>query len=301
MDADLADRLDRSIGPAPDGDDLLAGLLAAGHGAVRRRRVAAVAGAAAAVLVVAGGVALATAGGPDRATAPVGEPTATATTSPTPTSTTASAGTDAPAWGFGDELAVYDAGSGRVEVHPGATVVQRIDNPYHLDPPRSSVALAVSMDGKTVWYAMAWDSNGATEATTPAKGSFRQWVRHVSHIAASDDEGGSGPTAAYPGRQTDDLVAFVADQGELLGPRPGVVILEHREGVDVGASFGSEDDDTAAAEVRTADGQGFYVLARRTPGGPPQYIAVARSRGGADLDAFLAFARERYAEGGGLL
>src|SRR4051812_38682106 len=132
MDDDLADRLDRSIGPAPDSDDLLAGLLAAGHGAVRRRRVLWVAGAAAAVLVVAGGVGVATSGGPDRALAPAGAPSSTPTISPTTstatppalpppataTSAPETAGANWPGWPDG-ELATFDARSGKVAIHPG--------------------------------------------------------------------------------------------------------------------------------------------------------------------------------------
>jgi hypothetical protein len=302
MSAELADRLDRSIGPAPESDDLLAGLLAAGHGAVRRRRVAAIAGAAAAVLVVAGGVAVATGGSPDRATPPVGEPTSTASTTP-PAATASATATVTPEWDGGDELAFYDSSSGQVTIRPGATVVQRIDNPYHLRPPRGSVAVAVAGDGTTIWYVMVWDPSGTSEAAQPAdpNGSFRQWVHDVSSIAATDQKGASQPGTDFPGRPEDGLVVFVADHGELLGPLEGVVVLEQREGVDVGPSFASEEDDTAAAEVRAPDGKVFYVLARRTPGEPPQYIAVPRSKGGADLDAFLAFARERYAEGSGLL
>ena len=42
------------------------------------------------------------------------------------------------------------------------------------------------------------------------------------------------------------------------------------------------------------------MLARRpSDGSPPQYIAVTATDGGATLDDFLDYARERYAEGGG--
>ncbi len=303
MDTELADRLDRSIGPAPESDDLLAGLLAAGHGAVRRRRVATVAGTAVAVLVVAAGVAVATGGSPDRATAPASEPTATASAAPEPpTPTPAATASVGPAWAWGHELAAFNPTTGELEIHPGATVVQRIDNPYHLDPPRGSVAVAVAKGQRTMWYAVAWDGTGASGATTPAQGSFRAWVQQVSAIASSAEEGdGSAPTPGFPGQDRDDLVAFVADHGERLGPVGDVVVLEQRAGVDVGPSFATAADDSAAAEVRTADGTVLFVLARRTAGGPAQYIAVTQAEGGADLDAFLALARDRYAEGSGLL
>ena len=90
-----------------------------------------------------------------------------------------------------------------------------------------------------------------------------------------------GDRAAHPGRRRDD-------------PRAA----PH---VSVGDSFAGPDDRTAAALVRTGGGDDYYVLARVVDGEEQQDIAVPVSKGGADLDAFLDFARERYASGAGLL
>ena len=332
MDTELAHRLDRSIGSAPEDADPLAGLLAEGHRSVRRRRVAVTAAAAAAVAAIAGGTTLATGGDSGRAGPPVADsPSATpspkaATPSPTPAPTPAMTPAPTPAmtpaptptatppsipaptptapqrWPWPGELAALDFGTHEVEVHPGATVLRRLDNPFHLDPPRGSEALELTRHGKTYWYAFAWDKSGSSMAASPARGSFESWVRDMSTIAATDEVGASQPVPAdAPGRPEDALVLFAADHGELLVPFNGVVVLDHREGVDLGPSFATEEDDTAAAEVRAPDGTVSYVLARRTAGEPAQYIAVPKAKGGADLDAFLDFARQRYAEGSGLL
>jgi hypothetical protein len=111
---------------------------------------------------------------------------------------------------------------------------------------------------------------------------------------ASTSTSGSGD---FPGTPADDVVSLAAGTQRLV-PAEGVTILEQRPGVDVGSSFAAPGGRTAAARVRTADGQVVYVLARAVRGGS-QAIAVPEAKGGPDLDAFLAFARERYAPGGG--
>jgi hypothetical protein len=296
MDTELAARLDRSIGPAPDDQVPVAALLEPGRRALRRRRVAAAVGSAAAVLVIAGGVALTTGGGPGRAHEPIAGTPSPSPAAPEPDQ----AGT---AWPGGDDLAVYDGASGEVLIDPAATVVQRVENPYDLTPPAGSVGLSLSRDGATVWYAMAWDDGTSTATSAPAdqaEGSFRAWLREVSGIvpqANGDDPSGSDdPPPGLAGRE---LVRFTPG-GEALVPADGVTLLEQRVGVDGGASFAAAAD-TAAASVRDADGSLYYVLARRGGGGPPQYITVPKRDGGADLDAFLDFARAQYASGEGLL
>ena len=86
--------------------------------------------------------------------------------------------------------------------------------------------------------------------------------------------------------------------GEALVAVDGVTIVEQRPSPDVGASFATPADTSAVALVEV-DGRRWYVLARRSTGSPAQYIAVRLNDGGPDLDAFIAFAQERYAEGGG--
>ena len=204
MDTELATRIDRSLGPAPEGPDPLADLLREGHRAVRRRRLAVTVASAVAVLAVGGGTALATGGGDGgRAEAPVAEPPSS-TSAPTPT--------------------------------PTATFSPSVEPPVGSD--------------------------------------------------------------VFPGTPADGLVTFGGGTGERLFPSEGVEILEQRPGVDVGPSFAGPGDRTAAARVRTPDGEVLYLLAREVEG-QAQVITVPRATGGPDLDAFLRFARERYAEGGG--
>src|SRR5689334_609849 len=111
MDTDLSARLDRAIGPAPDGPDPLAGLLDAGRSRVRRRRWAAAAASAAGVLVLGGGVALGTGGGADRHTAPLvaDDPTTVATDASAAATPAPDLGADLPA---DIDLATYDERSG---------------------------------------------------------------------------------------------------------------------------------------------------------------------------------------------
>ena len=300
MDTELADHLDRSIGPAPDDDPRLADLLDQGRRAVRRRRVLTGAASAAAVVVVVGGLALATGDGPERTAPPVADdPTPTAQTSPSASpSRAAESPAAAPEWEGGDDLAIYDVGTGELLINPAATVVQRVDNPFDVTAPATSVGLVLTRGEKTFWYALYWDVGGGSGAASPAEHgrAFRAWLDDMHGIVASDDvtipDGGD-----FPGEPADDLVSL-ADGTEQLVPAEGVTILEQRPGVDVGRSFAAPGDRTAAARVRTATGQVVYVLARFT-GGASQAISVPEATGGPDLEAFLAFARERYAAGGG--
>jgi hypothetical protein len=306
MDTDLAFRLDRSIGPAPDDVDPLAGLLEQGHRALGRRRLATTAASAVAVLAVAGGVAVATSGDPDRAAPPlVDEPSASPSAAPSETPTT-DAGLDGITHTRvkGGMLAQYDPETGALQVDLGTTVLQRVENPYDVAPPARSDALALlAGDGVEWWVALYEDLGSGGSAATPAaeaRSNFEHWVRQQGAIATSDDEEPSESAHdVWPGIPA-DMVAFVGTTEE-LSPGDGVTILEQRAHVRLGDTFAGPDDRTAAALVRTGGGDMYYVVARIVDGEEQQDIAVPRSKGGADLDAFLDFARERYASGVGLL
>ena len=100
----------------------------------------------------------------------------------------------------------------------------------------------------------------------------------------------------WPGIPDLDLVRFA--EGSLLEPVEGVDLIRQVAHPELGASWAAPRDPSAAAEVRV-DGARYYVLARLSDGGPPEYIAVHAADGGPTLTAFLELARERYAEGGG--
>jgi hypothetical protein len=214
---DLPARLDRSIGPAPDGDDGLTTLLDRGHRAVARRRLAAAGASAAAVLLVAGGAALAAGGGPDRATPSVAgepssspestpesslEPTATPTSAevqPTrsvePTATPTSAGveptppdpTRTVLWD--GQLAAFDPGTGALVVADGATVTERIENPFDVPAPEQSLGLAVEKDGTTYWYALyrAVGGGGTSSSRQAGSGTLADWLPRQADIVTAND------------------------------------------------------------------------------------------------------------------
>ncbi len=317
---DIKDEIDRSFGSGPadgagdagDGDAGVEQLLAAGRRALRRRRLA-VAGAALATVAVVGGTAWAATGaGSDRAD---GVPVATRpgatqdasraadpSTGPTPSEQPRAERTPSNAeidHALGDlNLVSYDD-SGAVVIDHRATLVARIDNPFHLDPPQKSVGVAVRFRGVTYWYALSYagdgSSGGALAWAGGQKESFRTWVRGESGTASGPESVGR---PVLPGIAHLDLVEFVGDT-EQLRPVKGATILEQRAHVSVGDSFAGPDDHTAVAEVEAADGQRYYVIARSFDGKPGQYIAVPKAKGGATIDDFLQMARKRYAEGGG--
>jgi len=141
------------------------------------------------------------------------------------------------------------------------------------------------------------DAPGFVDRTTPTTAA------PLLESDAPGDQGGQGDGSEWPGVERDDLVRF--SQPQLSLPEPGTLvpvhdteILEQRPGADVGDSFAAPDDVTGVALV-ASEGSRAFVLARIVDGGPAQYIAVPTTRFMDTLDEFLAFARERYAEGGG--
>ena len=308
-DTDLARRLDRSIGPAPDSEQPLADLLAAGHQVVRRRRITAGAGtalAAAAVFVV---VAISTSGSPQRAEAPIAEqPTATPSPSqavePTPSATPAEPSRREISRVVRDNLVHYD-GQCRLTVDRG-TVVRQLDDPYGLAATGGTSSVGELQVGTGLyWYASTCDAegneSGAWIYSGDARGDFEKWVEN--NTPTPDSAGGDtgGPFIGIPDL---DLVRFDGDTTTLLA-EAGVTIVDQRAGVDVGEAFAGPGDRTAAAQVTDPGGATYFVLARSIggEGAQPQYIAVPQAEvDGGDLDDFLDLARQRYAEGeGGLL
>jgi hypothetical protein len=131
-------------------------------------------------------------------------------------------------------------------------------------------------------------------------GSFSSWVGEQRAAAEGDPSSGGGQSD-WPGIPDLELVRFVGST-ERLEPVAGTTILRQRAHVSVGDAFAGPTDQAAAAKVEAADGERYYVIARRVTGSAPQYIAVTEADGGPTLADFLNLARARYADnGGGLL
>lgn len=299
---EIQEQLERSIGREPALGSV-EDLLAQGHRALARRRIAAGV-AAAAVVAVVGGTSFVAWGGTGAGARPGAGFAGSGTAGPRVSTSAAPAASASPptraevARTLRRALARYDD-HGALVIDPRATVVRRIDDPYALTGSGRSVALVLEVGGTTYWYALHWSPGGLVGSTGAWSGDFPEetfdaWVQDHRIIARPDPGSKSGD---WPGVPDDSLVRFGA--GERLRPLAGVRILEQRPHVSVGASFAGPGDRTAAALVEAADGTRSYVLARGTGGGAAQYIAVAAADGGPSLDAFLELARARYAEGGG--
>jgi hypothetical protein len=301
------DEIDRSIGEGPHGvpvDELLT----RGHRALVRRRLLAGTGATLAAVAILGTTALTVGGSgtptspaPEYAERPSASPT-TPTSSPAPALRTPSVREAQRA--FDRPLARFDD-RGRLVLVPQAQVVRRIDNPFASSRPGKSVALELDYRRVRYWFVLYQAPDQSHEETAymwsgDYDGSFASWVEEQSTIEEDDPPTGGGQED-WPGIPDLDLVRFVGDT-ERLEPVTGVTILRQRAHVSVGESFGGPDDQTAAAKVEADDGERYYVIARRIPGGAPQYIAVTEADGGPTLGSFLDLARTRYADnGGGLL
>jgi len=292
---DIADQIDAAIGAAPPDAPGLDATLALGRRALLRRRLAYGAGAAATVVVI-GGTAWAVSPGndaPSRSDGPgfVGQTTATTAEAP-------STPPDPPRqikW-VGKQAAALDE-AGRLQVKPGWHVVEDVSGP-------GMTGAEIANGDRRQWFLFGEGMTIASlHAPQPGYDSFQDWVDVNAPLLESDDPGGQGDGSEWPGVERDDLVRF--SQPEVSLPEPGTLvpvhdteILEQRPGADVGDSFAAPDDVTGVALV-TSEGSRVFVLARLVDGGPAQYIAVSASADMDTIEEFLAFARERYAEGGG--
>jgi hypothetical protein len=276
MDVELREALTQGFGPEP-AHRPVSDRVEAGHRAVRRRRIAgAVVTVAVASIVGIGSVALLGGdgdAGSQVATDPTPDPTAEPTTEP------------AAEWGEG-ELARYD-NEGDLVVRPGVTVLDRVDEPYgDATDYQHSVALALEFQGTQSWLIMEWDTDpdGASSSSSGAgaapQGDFQDWV--AQNVAANDDN-----SAGY--------VEF-ADDGSLVSSH-GVQILDQRHPVQL-KNFVLAGEPSAAALLQGPDGKKWYVVVRDSGG--LDVIATPFRTGGPDLDAFLDYAREKYASGEGL-
>ncbi len=274
---DLHEAFHQGFGPEPQHRPV-SERVEAGHRAVRRRRlVGAVLTVAVATVVGVGAVALL--GDGSRGTAPV------ATDSPSPSTTTS--GLPAP------DLAHY-TDDGTLVIDPSATVLTRIDNPLGVQAPDDSVALDLLQGDQEYWTIVRVEvsDEGAYESvgqfTTPAdeNATFADWVR----VQAED-------TPSIP--RGDDYIPRIPvrfDQGENLVPVDGIRIVAQWPHPDLPESFAPTGARTAVALIEGRDGRRQWVLARDVDGF--DVVKFPASRSGADVEAFLEFARAQYSDGG---
>lgn len=285
---DIAERIDRSFGDGPAAPPLDA-LLGQGHRALRRRRMS-VAGAGLAAAVVMGGVVLWSTGdggtGADRPF--VDEPTSQAPTPDPDPWQVVPAGDPAIE---GTELVGWD-NDGRLKVREGVTVLHYADNPLGFKAPDRSAAMAVSVDGAETWLVTQFnvDAEGTMSSGTASEEARRSFPTFELWL---DDQ-----VAMAHGDPTLSLVRFGPD-GLLETRDDDVTLIQQRADPDLGPTFAGPDDVTAVAEVRWGE-ERWYVLARQVGNHDPEYFPTAASVSAPTLDGFIAYARDAYANGGGL-
>jgi hypothetical protein len=282
---DIEDRIDGSFGAGPAAPSL-EGLLADGHRALRRRRAAA-AGAGLAAALVIGGLAWSVNGdaGPGAESGYVDEPTSQ-TPEPDPWTYVPASDPDVE----GNELVGWDS-DGTLKVREGVEVMDFVADPLDVQEPDDSAAMAVSVDGTETWLVTQFnvDAEGTISSGTSSEEArisfptFRLWL---------DEQ-----MAMQRGEPTLALVRFGADGA--LEPLDDVTMIRQQADPDVGPTFADPGDTTAVAEVRW-QGERWYVLARRSGNGGPEYFPTAASVSSPSLEGFLDYARDAYASGGGL-
>lgn len=295
---DLSRRFDASFGDGPPGAPVDE-VVAAGRGALRRRRAATWGGALAVLAVVGLGGVLAQTGAPgsgdelvaggtsDSASAePSDEPSDGPSDEPTAETEPPSYSTDAPAsWGKGQLAGYVDD---EVVVREGLTVTEVAQDPLGLEPAVSSTALAIEeTDGKRSWRYLLWTDGEtprhAQESSTVPAWSFEEWL-----------EAYAVDTVEAIGR---DLVTF--GPGQTLEAGAGTTILEQRPDPDLPAPFAAPASARTAVAQVERDGLTWFVLARELEG-ERDYVATPLSaQTGDDIDSFLELATERYADQGG--
>ena len=276
MDTDIRDELDRSFGdgPPPTAPD---DLLARGHRALRRRRLAEAGTLLAVGVLVVGGAAVATGGHEPDSAQPMAP---TASGSPTPAATE-------PTWEDDTPIRYRD---GELQIRPGVVVHERVQNPYGYQAPRLSDALDLTYEGRRMWILAETGRNGfGYTSSVPSNGwaSFRAWV---------DDQVG----AAVPG--DDGWPATVRlDAGGDVVPAAGAHVVQRTDDPRLGASFAPAGAATGAAVV-TVDGddRSYFVVWRVLDGRLDVITTPPRDVVGATFDELLTHARAQYASGEGL-
>lgn len=266
---DIREELDRSFGAGP-AQPSLESQLAAGHRALRRRR-AGLATAVAAAVVVVGGASYAVVAAGGAADTGGGQQHLAEEPSAGP-------------WQRGELLRYTD---GELELRPGTTVHEHLENPFGYPAPDRSDALDLTVDGQRQWVlAELRDGKLGYTASVPSNGwaSFEAWV--------SDEVGHTGD--GWP-----ETVRLDAD-GRVVAA-PGAEIVQRTDDPRLGGSFAPADAVTGAAVVEVGGRPPSYFVVWRVVDGELDVITTPpRDVVGATFDELLASARARYASGEGL-
>ena len=184
---------------------------------------------------------------------------------------------------------MVDYGPDGIELRPGATIARRVDNPHGLTPPDSSLGLVVEFEGETIWLSVTSTRSGGSGTSETAEESG--WPTFDEWLAAE--------VALQAGSSGLELVSM-DDNGDLT-PEQGVEILEQQADPDLTSYIGDSVTASAVAMVRRGDAT-WFVLVIREPGTKDSVtnFAAAKTDGATNVDEFIAFARTRGDEGGGL-
>lgn len=294
--------LDGSFGAGPDVP--VGHYVDAGRRAVRRRRVTAV--VVAATLVVAGSTAWAASpGGAPRGDAPV------ASNGPSPTQGEAvdkQAGRERRTQRLEELRRSADAridfkgnpavlADGGLVLSPRTdAVLQRVPNPMgYTEEQGRSLAIRVMYESRERYSLMSWSPDGgSTSSTVDATGDFAGWLdvavrtRHTLDVA-------NGVTPSG-GDTSDGPWLTLTSDGDVEAARPGIVLVEGRAEVDLGAAFATDSDRVGAVRL-LVDGRPEFAVYRVIEG----QLDVIPGGGSFDsLDSFLGWARGQYASGEGL-
>ena len=300
---DWRGELDGSFGAGPDVP--VGHYVGAGRRAVRRRRVAAV--VVAATLVVAGGTAWAASpSGAPRGVAPV------ATDGPSPTQREVTderaerelrrqtleelrVAIEARIDFRGNPAALAD--HGLVLAPRTGAVLQRVPNPMgYTEEQGRSVAIRVMYEDREQYSMMSLVDNGTSlsTSTVEATGDFAGWLDGAVRTQRTlDVANGVTPSS---GDTFDGPWLTLTSDGEVESSRPGIVLVEVRTRVDVGADFAAEPHRAGAVRL-LVDGRSEFALYRVVDSG----LEVIPGGGSFDsFDSFLDWARGQYASGKGL-
>lgn len=279
---DLGDRLaadlDQASDQAPHPGPALDTIVDGGRRALLRRRFVLGAGTAAAVLAV-GGVLWGFAPGGGTAT-----DHAQVATQPDGSASPSAAAV--PPFLEGDALAGYGP-DGTLVVRDGWTVTERIANPAGRTPPAHSVALELTDGHDRYWYFLQGDEDGYGVTSDPAQKGFatlEEWT--ASQVDANQPD------------PIGDALELRSD-GTLVSSDDGVVVVDQRTGVDLGASFGPAAD-TTVAELRVDGVRWFVTALDHVAGGWELGPPIDTPRAGTSLDTCVDYLRAQYASGEGV-
>lgn len=298
---DIQQELERSIGhgpalPTPDQR------LRAGRAALRRRRITVGAGAMAVLVAVAAPFALNGSGATQGSDLPPAAPP-TSSVEPSPDRTLRADPERRFDVAMG-EVAYVDFATSTLMIHPDAVVVERIDGLYP-GKGTQSVALDLKLDGKRYWVELEWDEGGGGGTYGGPQDDFYD---DFADFVAKATSGGGMTSGPPPSGQSGGDSMPVPGKVEGLTMTPegfeaggDTRIFEQRLDPNLPNDFATDEMRTAAAYVQMAGVRQLVLFRDEIGGGTGQLFAVHSDGHGDALDELIAWARERYESGEGLL